>query len=287
MSGDRGVVVGYDGSPASGAAVRWAAVAARLRGVPLTVAHAWDMYAAAGPMAVPVGDLVAAAEKVVAEGADHAREETGEVRAVIGRGGPTPVLLEAAADAELIVVGTRGRGGFAGLVLGSTAVELASHASVPVVVVRDHPPAGRRPDGPVVVGVDGSAASLEAVALAFTEADLRGAELVAVAAWPAEVETGPAPLLDAGSLREFAAERLDRLVAPLRDKYPGVRVRTEVVPGRPREVLLAAAAEARLVVVGSRGHGGFRGLLLGSVSHALLHHADAPVAVAHAPRDDG
>ncbi|GAA0567074.1 universal stress protein [Actinomadura livida] len=283
MSGDRGVVVGYDGSPAGEAAVRWAAVEARLRGVPLTVAHAWDLYGAAGPMAVPIGDLVAAAEKVVAEGADHAREETGEVRAVIGRGGATSVLLEAADGAELIVVGTRGRGGFAGLVLGSTAVELASHASVPVVVVRERHAEGR-PDGPVVVGVDGSAASLEAIALAFTEADLRGAELVAVAAWPAEVEIGPAPLLDTGSLREFAAERLDRLVAPLRDKYPGVRVRTEVVTGRPREVLLGAAADARLVVVGSRGRGGFRGLLLGSVSHALLHHADAPVAVAHAPR---
>ncbi|TDB94011.1 universal stress protein [Actinomadura sp. 7K534] len=284
MSGDRGVVVGYDGSPASEAAVRWAAAEARLRGVPLTVAHAWDLYGAASPMAVPIGDLVAAAEKVVAEGADHAREETGEVRAVIGRGGATSVLMEAAGGAELIVVGTRGRGGFAGLVLGSTAVELASHASVPVVVVRERHAEGR-PDGPVVVGVDGSAASLEAIALAFTEADLRGAELVAVAAWPAEVEIGPAPLLDTGSLREFAAERLDRLVAPLRDKYPGVRVRTEVVTGRPREVLLDAAADARLVVVGSRGRGGFRGLLLGSVSHALLHHADAPVAVAHAPRD--
>ncbi|TDC68573.1 universal stress protein [Actinomadura sp. GC306] len=287
MSGERGVVVGYDGSPASEAAVRWAAAAARLRGVPLTVAHAWDVYGAAGPLAIPVGDLVAAAEQVVGEGADHARETAGEVRAVIGRGGPTPVLLEAAAEAELVVVGTRGRGGFAGLVLGSTAVELASHASAPVVVVRDRPAEETRSGGPVVVGVDGSAASLEALALAFTEADLRGADLVAVTAWPAEPEIGTVPLLDAGSLREFAAERLDRLAEPLRDKYPGVRVRTEVVTGSPREVLLGAAEDARLIVVGSRGHGGFRGLLLGSVSHALLHHADAPVAVAHAPRDAG
>ncbi|MFA1541984.1 universal stress protein [Actinomadura monticuli] len=280
MTDRRGVVVGYDGSGQSEEAVRWAAEEARLRGVPLTVAHAWEMYAAVGPMAVPVADLRAAAEEVAAEGAKHAREETGDVHAVLGRGGPTTALMEAAAGAELVVVGSRGRGGFAGLVLGSTAVELAAHAPCPVVVVRE-----RRAEGPVVVGVDGSAASLEAIGLAFTEARLRGAELVALTAWPADAEPGPAPLVDAEVLREFAGERLARLVAPWREKFPDVPVRTEVVTGPPRQVLLAAAKDAGLLVVGSRGLGGFRGLLLGSVGHALLHHAACPVAVTPAPRD--
>lgn len=284
MSDNRGVVVGYDGSSPSEAAVRWAAMEARLRGVPLTVVSAWDVYAAVSPMAIPVSDLKAAAEDVAAEGAAHARKETGDVRAVIGRGGAATVLMEAAEDAELLVVGTRGRGGFADLVLGSTAVELAAHAPVPVVVVRDRPAEG--PSGPVVVGVDGSPASLEALGLGFAEADLRGAELVAVVAWPEEVEPGPAPLVDAEALREVARDRLERLLKPLRDRYPGVAVRAEVLTGPPRQVLLDAAEGAGLLVVGTRGLGGFRGLLLGSVSHAMLHHAEAPVAVAPAPRDD-
>lgn len=280
MSDRRGVVVGYDGSQQSGVAVRWAAAEARLRGVPLTVVHAWEAFTAVGPMAIPVADLRAAAQEVVAEGAKLAREEAGEVHAVLGRGGSTTALLEASRGADLVVVGSRGRGGFTGLVLGSTGLELAGHGPCPVVVVRE-PRAG----GPVVVGVDGSAASLEALGLAFAEAALRGAELVAVVAWPADADTGGAPLVDADALREVARERLARLVEPWRERYPGVPVRTEVFIGPPREVLLGAAKDARLLVVGSRGLGGFRGLLLGSVSHALLQHAACPVAVAHAPRD--
>ncbi|GAA1879829.1 universal stress protein [Actinomadura bangladeshensis] len=280
MSDRRGVVVGYDGSRQSGAAVRWAAEEARLRGVPLTVVHAWEAFTAVGPMAIPVADLRAAAQEVVAEGAKLAREETGEVHAVLGRGGSTTALLEASRGADLVVVGSRGRGGFTGLVLGSTGLELAGHGSCPVVVVRE-PRAG----GPVVAGVDGSAASLEALGLAFAEAALRGAELVAVVAWPPGADAGGAPLVDADALREVARERLARLVEPWRERYPDVPVRTEVSIGPPREVLLAAAEDARLLAVGSRGLGGFRGLLLGSVGHALLQHAACPVAVAHAPRD--
>jgi nucleotide-binding universal stress UspA family protein len=136
MTDRRGVVVGYDGSEQSEAAVRWAAEAARLRGVPLTVAHAWETFSAVGPRAIPVDDLRTGAELIAQEGARYAREETEDVRAVLGRGRPTTALLEAAADAELIVVGSRGRGGFSGMVLGSTGVELASHAPCPVAVVR-------------------------------------------------------------------------------------------------------------------------------------------------------
>ncbi|CNF99122.1 UspA domain-containing protein [Mycobacterium tuberculosis] len=281
MSDRRGVVVGYDGSGHSEAAVRWAAEEARLRGAPLTVVHAWDAFTAVGPMAIPVADLRAAAQEIATEGAKLAREVTGaDAHAALGRGGSTTALLEAASDADLVVVGSRGRGGFTGLVLGSTGLELAEHAPCPVVVVREP-----RATGPVVVGVDGSAASLEALGLAFAEAALRGAELAAVVAWPSDADTGGAPLVDADALREVARERLAGLVAPWRERYPQVPVRTEVFIGPPREVLLGAAKDARLLVVGSRGLGGFRGLLLGSVSNAVLQHAACPVAVAHAPRD--
>ncbi|MBT2212677.1 universal stress protein [Actinomadura sp. NEAU-AAG7] len=274
-----GVVVGYDGSAQSGRAVRWAAEEARLRGVPLTVCHAWGTYASAGPMAIPITDLRVAAERVLAEGVEHARQDTGDVRALLGNGASAPILLEAAANAELLVVGSHGHGGFAGLLLGSTAAGLAAHTPCPLVVVRS----GARRDGaagPVVAGVDGSASSLEALALAFTEADLRRTELVVRLAWPGSADAEGLPLVDAEGLRELAEERLARFVAPLREQNPKIAVRTEVVRGSAREVLLHAAEEAALLVVGSRGAGGFRGLLLGSVGQALLHHAACPVAIA-------
>lgn len=277
----RGIVVGYDGSAQSDTAVRWAAAEARLRGVPLTVCHAWEVSMGAGSLGLPVPDLRAAAEAVLSEGAERARKEAQDVHAALGCGGAASVLMDAAAGAELVVVGSRGRGGFAEMVLGSTAAALAAHAPCPVVVVRGPAGSDRRDgSGPVVVGVDGSPSSLEALSLAFAEARLHQAELSVLLAWPASIDLDVAPLVDGEGLRELAGQRLARLVAPLHEEHPAVAVRAEVVTGAPREALLAAAEDARLLVIGSRGRGGFRGLLLGSVSHALLHHASCPVAVA-------
>ncbi|MFC4913885.1 universal stress protein [Actinomadura gamaensis] len=272
----RGVVVGYDGSAQSEIAVRWAAAEARLRGVPLTVCHASEAYLANAPLGVPLADLERAAQDVLAVGAELARREARDVHTVLGHGAAASVLKDAAAEAELVVVGTRGHGGFAELVLGSTAAALAAHSPCPVVVTREA--ADQDGQGPVVAGVDGSPSSLEALGLGFAEACLRGTELRVVLAWPAGIEVD-APLVGAEGLRELAAERLARLVAPLRRDHPEVKVKTEVVTGSPREVLLDAAADAGLLVVGTRGLGGFRGLVMGSVSHALLHHAPCPVAV--------
>ncbi len=170
------------------------------------------------------------------------------------------------------------------MLAGSTAVGVAAHATSPVVVVRTREGATVPPDdGPVVVGVDGSPLSERAVTYAFEEASLRAAPLVALHAWT-DVEDegllGRARALLSGAPSETEQGRL--LAADLasrQEKYPDVAVERVVVRDRPRRQLLERSATARLVVVGSRGRGGFRGLLLGSTSQALVHHARCPVMI--------
>ncbi|MFC4054054.1 universal stress protein [Actinomadura syzygii] len=280
-----GVVVGYDGSKKGVQALDWAAGEARARGVPLTVLHAWNVYVG-GPVAVPVVDLQALGQEIVDEGVEHVRRAAPElsVRGVLARGPAAAELIDVGRSADLIVLGPRGLGGFAGLVLGSVSAQVAAHAACPVVIVRGDLDAG---PGRVVVGVDGSAASRSALELAFAEADARGHSVHAVTAWESVPVKDLPPLADEDGMRAAAEARQARLMIPMRERHPGVDVRAEVVSGSPREVLLAAAADARLLVVGSRGLGGFRGLLLGSVSQALVEHASCPVVVVHEPRPNG
>ena len=182
-----------------------------------------------------------------------------------------------------VVVGSRGRGGSTGLVLGSTSTAVAMHASCPVVVVHR----GRDLDrgGPVVVGVDGSQLSEAAVAWAFDAAAQRGTGLTAVHAWlPPWGLADQWAVVGAGeweALARSAAATLSESLVGWSDEHPGVVVEERVVQAHPGTALADASRGAQLVVVGCRGRGGFAGLVLGSVSRAVLHHAGCPVAVVH------
>lgn len=272
-----GILAGYDGSPDSENALIWAAREARARGGVLTVCQAWDPGYPTPPAEVAAFDLARrSGERTLAQGMRHARAVMGslEVWPLLAAGPAAPVLCERSADADMVVVGSRGLGGLAGLLLGSVSSQVAAHASGRVVVVRGHwrPAAGYVP-GPVVVGVDGSAASLAAVAFAAEEAELREAPLLAVCA-----------LADsAGSLgsAHLLKEDFGQAMARCEKAHPGLAVHRQVADGAARGALLTAAHSAQLLVVGSRGREGVAGMMLGSVSQAVLHHATCPVGVVH------
>jgi nucleotide-binding universal stress UspA family protein len=284
----RPVVAGVDGSECSLQAVRWAAVEAERRHRPLRLvaAHAWPAGGLIGDPGLGVdpqavlrdvvqGHLATAAATAAAVAPDL------EVEQVEVSGLAVPVLQGESARAEMVVLGDRGLGGFSGLLIGSVAVALAAHAACPIVVVRGSEPDHTTPrPEPVVVGVDGSPASGAAVGVAFEAAALRGVPLVAVHAWhDLPIDPTMAPLVDwdlveAGE-RGVLAERL----AGWSEMYPDVKVRRSIARDRPAHALVQESGRAQLVVVGSRGRGGLAGMLLGSVSQALLHHAACPVVV--------
>ncbi|WP_406205103.1 universal stress protein [Kitasatospora sp. NBC_01560] len=284
------VIVGVDGSESSLAAVEVAAWEARLRGARLRVVHAFiwpTMHVPLGPspLGPPEGGLRNAAERLVAEAVEQARAAAPEVdvsHAVV-TGEPLTVLEAQSRSADLVVVGSRGMGAFVGLLVGSTAVHLAAHGRCPVLVVREQP----RTESPIVLGIDGSAAGTAAIGFAFAEAALRKAPLLALHVWNTWSERayeGPgdpltAVVVDRDHLRETEQRLLDETVASWQEAFPQVVLERRLVRSRIRPALIDVSREAQLVVVGARGRGGFTGLLLGSVSQALLHHAHCPVTV--------
>ncbi len=286
----RHVVVGVDGSDGGARAVRWAAAEAVRRGAGLRLVHACELPVGYPPGVVDQHVLRAALEEqgrtwLAAARADAEEAAPGlPVEMEMAVAPAVPTMVRESRTAELLVLGNRGLGGFTGLLIGSTSVELAGRAHCPVVVVRAAgtdaaPPAG----GPVVVGVDGTPVGEAAIAFAFAAASARDVELVAVHAWTdLLVETafaGGAAALDFTPLAQQAEEVLGERLAGWQEKYPDVRVGRVVVRERAARALLRHADRAQLLVVGSRGRGGFRGLLLGSTSQHLLHHAPCPVAV--------
>jgi nucleotide-binding universal stress UspA family protein len=280
------VVVGVDGSASALDAVRLAAGAAAARHRPLLVVHAfiWPLLPAPvgpPPIGPQEGGLRHQAERLLAEAVAEAEKTAPglSVEGLVADGTAAAVLLHEARRASLIVLGTRGLGGFGGLVIGSTAVQVAAHATCPVLVARGV----GHPGGPIVVGVDGSELSDMAIGFAIEEAARRGSELVALHAYryPASLEPGDVvPLVyDENALESDEGRLLAESLAGWSDRYPDVPVRRRVVRGSAHRALVEESKAAQLVVVGARGRGGFTGLLLGSVSHGVLHHAHCPVAI--------
>ncbi|GAB3146599.1 universal stress protein [Micromonospora sonneratiae] len=284
------VIVGVDGSPDSLRAVDWGAEQARLRHRPLRIVHAfrWPVVPAAlspVPLDPASTGLLHAAEQILSAAADHARKVAPELEISTDQpvSAPARALIEASHDASLVVVGSRGLGGFTGLLLGSVGTQVAAHAACPVVVVRgDAPhPAGGSTDQ-IVVGVDGSPLSHLAVEFAFEQAAWRGLGVTAVHAYqlPQPLYPGALPLAyDVDEIHGDESRLLAEALAGWSEKYPDVPVRRRVVQGPAGVVLVRESAGAALTVLGSRGLGGFTGLLLGSVSQSVLHHAPCPVAI--------
>ncbi|SFI76892.1 universal stress protein [Amycolatopsis sacchari] len=281
------VVVGVDGTRQSLRAVEWAAEEAALRHLPLHVVNGFGIPDAFYGEALPPRDWLDSrrleAEEIVREAAAAAghREHHPVVEQESVLDSPVPLLLRRSEDATMLVVGSAGRGVLGDLVVGSVATALTAHAHCPVAVVRGEDRAGT---APVVAGVDGGPASEAVLALAFEEAAVHGVPLVAVHVWadadPGRVFAEAMAPFDFEPLREKANRVLAEALAGWREKFPDVEVRRVVEEDKPRQRLLDWSRSARMVVVGSRGRGGFTGLLLGSVSQALVQHGGCPVLVA-------
>ncbi|ADD43115.1 universal stress protein [Stackebrandtia nassauensis] len=284
------IIVGFDGSPHSQVAVDWAAEEARLRQRRLLIIHSFLVLS---PLATDldssrheasrasVGDLV---DKEVARIRDlnPDLEVSGKV---VGGMSASIDLVEASEDGELLVVGSRGRGRFTSLLLGSTSTQVTAYSRCPVVVVRGPAPVRSQEPDRIVVGVDASPLSQAALRFAFEEASLREARLIAVHAWTHPVATESGDVLPQVYSIEERADSEKRVLAEALagwpQKYPDVPVERVCERVDARQLLQEKSAGACLVVLGSRGHGGFTGLLLGSTTQAMVHHADAPVAVVH------
>jgi len=280
---DRPVVVGIDGSSSAASALDAAAAEAVALGVPLRIVHAyaWPIfYAALANLPYRPGDwepAPAIRAMVNATATRVASEHPGlAVRTSVMAGGGGAVLVAASAAASVVVVGGRGVGGLAGLMAGSVAPHVASHAHCPVIVVHEGQTTAAA-GGHVTVGVDGTSSSLRALRFACDWARRRGAEVEAVHAVDSGRFDEPVPEFD----RTPAEVRIDGWVDGVRQDFPTLQVRSAVVRASATQALMAASRSARLIVVGSRHRGEIASLVLGSVGHELMRRSACPVAVAH------
>jgi nucleotide-binding universal stress UspA family protein len=280
------VIVGVDSSAPARSALRWAAAEAGRRGARLRVLHAylgpWPDAAYLPEQAENYAREESAALVADATARAHSLAPDIDVKGGSAHGTGAGLLLAEARPDDLIVVGSRGHSGFAAALLGSTSQQVAMHAHGAVAVVRGRADTAA---GPVVVGVDGSPAAEHVLSVAFEEAAARDCGLTAVRvfhpatpAWPVGV---PGPLAyNPATVRTALEQELEQTLRPWADKYPDVPVEQVVSGGDAAHVLVENSRSAQLVLVGSRGHGGFTGLLLGSVGLHLIHHADCPVLIA-------
>lgn len=283
-----GIVVGVDGSAASKAAIDWAARDAALRNVSLTLVHVAAGLGGTWPHTPPpVGfgewqqrqarQFIDEAVRIV----EDSSRETGHVRVKTETyySAVVPTLVDMSKEAEMIVVGCRGQGAF-GAVLGSVSSGMIHHAHCPVAVIHHENRSMPHPEhAPVVVGVDGSPVSELATAIAFDEASRRHVDLIALHAW-SDAGVFDFPGMDWSTIKASEDEVLAERLAGRQERYPDVKVHRHVICDRPARQLVEQSESAQLVVVGSHGRGGFAGMLLGSVSAAVVQSARTPVIVA-------
>lgn len=284
------IVLGVDGSGHADAALEWAAAEAERTGCPLDIVFALPMpivvmsEGPARPSATQ--ELIAHGEQVLDAAAERVRGLAPGVRVEgsLVMDDPAPALLERVGHEDLLVVGSRGLGALRTVVMGSTSVRLAARAHCPVVVVPEKSAHTDRA-GRIVVGVDGSEASLPVLRFALGRAHEDGSAVTVVHSWEMATPFAPEALAASGWVppEELLEQRSGELVAAMfeevGDEAKGVDVSVVRSRQAPERALLAEAEKADLVVVGSRGRGGLRGLFLGSVSQAVLHGAAVPVVV--------
>lgn len=285
----RPVVVGVDGSEESLRAAVWAAREAKRHGAPLRIVSApampprmWASAPAPAGVAKALGDVP---RRALGEAITRVMEVAPDllVDTDLLTGPPAVMVTGSGSGALMLVVGARGAGGFAAMLLGSVSRYAAMHASCPVIVAREETGVVHRE---VIVGIRDPHDATATLPFAFEEAALRGATLVAVHAW----HLGPAPFGDHGfretmahqaDLAKVSADALHNLAETLRtwrEKYPDVPVREDIAHGHPARVLASYTARADLVVIGRRG-GHDSGPAIGAVQHGVLNHAHGPVAV--------
>ena len=280
----RSIVVGVDESPGAAQALRWAADERRWHDCSLTAVLCWNFLDQHQPEPdVPFdpayGDdaarrtLDALVERVLGDEAHHVERRTVNDHAARG-------LLESAADAYLLVVGARGLSAIRQVIVGSVSRQILHHSTIPVAIVHVHPDEPARDHRRVIVGVDGSDSSQRALAWALEEARRREAPLTVVHAWsPPYVGGLVAPAFDADTYERAGHAVVDTVLSATDTAGLAFPLERRVVCGPAGPTILDVAADASLIVVGARGRGGFKGLLLGSVSHHVTHHATCPVVV--------
>ncbi|WP_405848171.1 universal stress protein [Streptomyces sp. NBC_01518] len=289
----RTLVAGFDGSPESNAAAEWAAREAELRGLPLKIVHVW--VPAPDPLAqaplIGVETQQQWSERIPREAGEGLRRRHPGVEVTVEQvtGTPSEVLVDAAKDAELLVLGSRGLSGVGGFLVGSVGLSVVAHAELPVVLVRaddqaadETSPVSAAPYRPVVLGLDAGAPADAVIEFAFAEAARRDTTLRVVYGWNLPPYYAYGFALDAGLHEELSLQETDSLteaLRPWRQKHPGTEVVLEPRVGSAADHLVDASREASLVVIGRRIRRGAFGAHIGPVAHGVLHHSTAPVAV--------
>jgi nucleotide-binding universal stress UspA family protein len=288
-SKDYGIIVGVDGSPASDAAVSWAAHDAVIRDIPLTLMHVANPAASTWSQAPLLDEfaewqeaegrgILANASKIAHDIANDTAQIT--INGELQFSATVPTLVDLSNDAKLIVVGTDGRGALARGLLGSVSSGLVRHARCPVAVIHDGEPRMPHPtNAPVLVGVDGSSVSELATEIAFDEASRRRVGLIALHAW-SNKELVEVPGVDWPAVKAEEERLMSEALSGWQERYPDVTVSKLLVCDRPARALVETSQSAQLVVLGSHGRGRLAGTLLGSVSNAVVQSVRVPVIVA-------